>query len=120
MTTQPLTPEAATIIVVAKSTAIVNEQLVKYGIPTDAGNVAPTLAVQVISSSAGLITYLATVPSATLRWCVLPAGMEPSVVAAIVLRMTTYFGPMHNFSNTIRMLNNEYSIDPAKLRKAGA
>ena len=116
MTTQPLTPRNPAIVVVAVNTVVLAERLQHYGIPTDSGNVEPTLAVQRISTAAELITFINTVPDPTLPWCVIPHGWpERFDYSYLINNMRSYFGQEETMSSCIDMLNNEYAIDPKKL-----
>lgn len=117
MTTQPLTPRNASIVVVAPSAHVLADALKQYGIPTDAGNVEPTLAVERISTMQELRDFIATVPDPTLPWCIIPTGWPLSQHwSDIVHSMRAYFGQEQTMSSCIDMLNNEYAVDPKKLR----
>lgn len=113
MTTQPLTPRKPAMVVLAPSANVLAHAVSQYGIPTDAGNVEPNVTITRISSRADLNAFLATVPSPTLPWCLLPGDWE---YIGLVNSMRTYFGQEQTMSSCLDMLNNEYAIHPSKLR----
>lgn len=113
MTTQPLTPRKPAMVAVAPSANVLAHALLQYGIPTDAGNVEPTVTVTRISTRADLTAFLATVPSPSLPWCLLPGNWDYS---SLVNSMRAYFGQEQTMSSCLDMLNNEYAVNPRNLR----
>lgn len=116
MTTQPLTPENVSIIVVAPSAGVLEQALLQYGIPTDAGNVEPTLAVARVSTLAECKTLIDTAPPTTRPWALISVGwpFPSNELRDIIDSMRTYFGQEQTLSSAIRAMNNEYAIDPKR------
>jgi len=118
MTTQPLTPENTTVIIVAPDQNAIDHAKLQYGMPIDAPNVEPTLTVVRISTRAELLAYIATAPSPTLPWTAIPVGWGNlyDVYIWISNSMIGYFGSRQTLSSALRMINNEYAIQPKDLR----
>lgn len=114
MTTQPLTPENPHIVALGPDTRV-DHDLLRYGIPTDDGNVEPTLTVTRIRTTGELTTFLATNPSASLPWYT--SGFTLLADGHYMYdRLYAYFGPSKTLAECLRMANNEYAIKPQLLR----
>lgn len=116
MTTQPLTPQNTHIIILAANATLVAEMLKQYGIPTDSGNIEPTLTVTQIHSMVDLTAFLGTAPSPTLPWCVLSRGNLPAQLQLAHDSMVNYFDDAQTLASCLSMRNNEYAIQPKLLR----
>lgn len=113
MTTQPLTPQSTHVVFVGSDIAI-DDALRAYGIPTDAGNVEPTLTVTRLRTYAEVTAFIATVPSPLLPWAVCRTDL-PDIIN-IASRLTSYFGQAQTVASAMAALNNEYAIHPSRLR----
>ena len=114
MTTQPLTPANPHVVILGPDVRI-TDLLLKYGVPTDAGNVEPTLTVTRIRSVAEWTTFKGTAPSASLPWCA--SGWTLLADGQLLYDMLyAYFGAAKTPSECLSMQNNEYAIHPRLLR----
>ena len=112
MTTQPLTNTNKKVVFIARNAAVVADELKHYGFPTDEGNVQPELTYTVISTYPQLLTYLDTAPDFTQPWAIVGTSHSPEDRHSIVMRMRMTFGPEVSVADALKMINNEYAINP--------
>ncbi len=114
MSKQPLTPRNAEIILVSDSIDNINHKIQAYNVPSDPGDITPTITIHKISSYEEFMSFISTAPSATLPWAV----VEPCLNRKLIMHMEAYFDANQSVSSCFDMVNNEYAIRRDQVQRA--